>query len=135
MFNYKTNNMYIVKDRHEKTVGIFDSKEEALGFVNIEDEYHIGVEVNYCYKNYYYKEIPSITLRLMVFDGVAKLISKETTSCVDNMLVQYDVKSGIYDFTFPKGTFDFINAVSSMKSWLMENKYNTIAEMYWKVAI
>ena len=135
MFNYKTKNMYIVKDRYEKTVGIFDSKEEALGFVNIEDEYHIGVEVNYCYKNYYYKEIPSITLHLIVFDGVAKLSSKETTSCVDNMLVQCDVKSSIYDFTFPKVTFDFINAVSSMKSWLMENKYNTIAEMYWKVAI
>lgn len=135
MFNYNTRNMYIVKDRYEKTVGVFDSEEEALGFVTVDDKYHISEEVSYCYKNYYYKEIPSITLRLMVFNGVAKLISKETTSCVYDMLVQYDVKAGIYDFTFPKGTFDFINAVSSIKSWLMENKYDTIAKMYWKVAI
>lgn len=134
MFNYNTRSMYIVKDSVGNIVEVFDTEKKANKFAKKNKNYYVDEEVKYDYKDFYYKEVQAVTVRVVAtrFDVNISAI-KNTKTTEYNMVVKEDTKNGMFDFTFVAGTFDLEHALVYIRVWFMENRLDKIVEMPWKL--
>ena len=134
MFNYNTKSMYIVKDDVGTVIAVFDTEKKANKFAKKNKNYYVDEAVKYDYKDFYYKEVQAVTVRVVAtrFDVNISII-KNTKTTEYNMMVKEDTKNGMFDFTFAAGTFDLEHALVYIRVWFMENRLDKIVEMPWKL--
>ena len=135
MFNYNTKSMYIVKDSVGNIVAVFDTAMKANKFVKNDENYYVSEEVKYDYKNFYYKELQGTTVRVYATHvDVNVEVLENTTTTHHDMQVKDDIKNGIFDFTFCAGTFNLVLALTYIRAWFLEHRFDSIVEMSWKVS-
>ena len=134
MFTWADKMMYVVKDDVGTVIAIFDTEKEANEFAKKNKNYYVDEAVKYDYKDFYYKEVQAVTVRVVAtrFDVNISII-KNTKTTEYNMVVKEDTKNGIFDFTFAAGTFDLESALVYIRVWFMENRLDKIVEMPWKL--
>ena len=134
MFNWADNTMYIVKNDVGTVIAIFDTEKKANKFAKKNKNYYVDEAVKYDYKDFYYKEVQAVTVRVVAtrFDVNISVI-KNTKTTEYNMMVKEDTKNGMFDFTFAAGTFDLEHALVCIRVWFMENRLDKIVEMPWKL--
>ena len=134
MFTWADKMMYVVKDDVGTVIAIFDTEKEANEFAKKNKNYYVDEAVKYDYKDFYYKEVQAVTVRVVAtrFDVNISII-KNTKTTEYNMMVKEDTKNGIFDFTFAAGTFDLESALVYIRVWFMENRLDKIVEMPWKL--
>ena len=134
MFTWVDNTMYIVKDDVGTVIAVFDTEKKANKFAKKNKNYYVDEAVKYAYKDFYYKEVQAVTVRVVAtrFDVNISII-KNTKTTEYNMMVKEDTKNGMFDFTFAAGTFDLEHALVYIRVWLMEHRLDNIVEMPWKL--
>jgi len=134
MFTWADKMMYVVKDDVGTVIAIFDTEKEANEFAKKNKNYYVDEAVKYDYKDFYYKEVQAVTVRVVAtrFDVNISII-KNTKTTEYNMMVKEDTKNGMFDFTFAAGTFDLESALVYIRVWFMENRLDKIVEMPWKL--
>ena len=134
MFTWADKMMYVVKDDVGTVIAIFDTEKEANEFAKKNKNYYVDEAVKYDYKDFYYKEVQAVTVRVVAtrFDVNISII-KNTKTTEHDMQVKEDTKNGMFDFTFVAGTFDLESALVYIRVWFMENRLDKIVEMPWKL--
>lgn len=135
MFVWKDNYMYIVKDDVGNIISVFSTEKKANKFAKKNKNYYVDEVIKYGYKDFYYKEVQAVTVRVIAtrFDVNISVIN-DTKTTEHNMQVNADTKNGIFEFTFVAGTFNLENALVDIRVWFMENRLDNIVEMPWKVS-
>ena len=134
MFTWVDNTMYIVKDDVGTVIAVFDTEKKANKFAKNNKNYYVDEAVKYDYKDFYYKEVQAVTVRVVAtrFDVNISII-KNTKTTEYNMMVKEDTKNGMFDFIFAAGTFDLEHALVYIRVWFRENRLDKIVEMPWKL--
>ena len=132
MFTWADNTMYIVKDDVGTVIAVFDTEKKANKFAKKNKNYYVDEAVKYDYKDFYYKEVQAVTVRVVAtrFDVSISVIEDTKTTEYD-MQVKADTKNGIFDFTFAAGTFDLESALVYIRVCLMEHRLYIIVETPW----
>ena len=134
MFTWVDNTMYIVKDDVGTVIAVFDTEKKANKFAKQNKNYYVDEAVKYDYKDFYYKEVQAVTVRVVAtrFDVNISVI-KNTKTTEYNMMVKEDTKNGIFDFTFVAGTFYLESALVYIRVWLMEHRLDNIVKTPWNL--
>lgn len=134
MFTWVDNTMYIVKDDVGTFIAVFDTEKKANKFAKKNKNYYVDEAVKYDYKDFYYKEVQAVTVRVVAtrFDVNISII-KNTKTTEHDMQVKADTKNGMFDFTFVAGTFDLESALVYIRVWLMEHRLDNIVKTPWNL--
>ena len=65
MFTWVDNTMYIVKDDVGTVIAVFDTEKKANKFAKKNKNYYVDEAVKYDYKDFYYKEVQAVTVRVV----------------------------------------------------------------------
>ena len=134
MFNWAENTMYIVKDDVDTVIAVLDTEKKANKFAKKNKNYYVDEAVKYDYKDFYYKEVQAVTVRVVAtrFDVNISII-KNTKTTEHDMQVKEDTKNGMFDFTFAAGTFDLESALVYIRVWFMEHRLDNIVKTPWNL--